>query len=247
MAAASRFAYSFDEPSGDMSRADVNILLADDEANILMLLEMELQAEGDGTVCCGDGGKALATIREDQPSLALLDWNMPVISGLDVCRRLRDTGNQLPVIMITARDEMDDRIAALEAGADDFISKPFNIREVLARVKALLRRSIVVSPDHFSFSELELNGPERRCHYFGVELNLTVREFDLLECFIRNPRQALSRPQLIQKVWGDDYFGDENVVDVYVRYLRKKLEIIREKRIIQTVRGIGFALRLDDQ
>ena len=149
--------------------------------------------------------------------------------------------------MITARDEMDDRIAALEAGADDFISKPFNIREVLARVKALLRRSIVVSPDHLSFSELELNGPERRCHYFGVELNLTVREFDLLECFIRNPRQALSRPQLIQKVWGDDYFGDENVVDVYVRYLRKKLESIRDKRIIQTVRGIGFALRLDDQ
>ena len=130
-----------------MSGADVNILLADDEANILMLLEMELQAEGYCTVCCADGGKALAKILEDQPSLALLDWNMPVISGLDVCRRLRDTGNQLPVIMITARDEMDDRIAALEAGADDFISKPFNIREVLARVKALLRRSIVVSPD----------------------------------------------------------------------------------------------------
>ena len=225
----------------------MSILLADDEANILMLLEMELQAEGYNTVCCEDGGKALAKIREEKPSLALLDWNMPIISGLDVCRRLRETGNQLPVIMITARDEMDDRIAALEAGADDFISKPFNIREVLARVKALLRRSIIVSPDHLSFDELKLNGPERRCHYAGVELNLTVREFDLLECFIRNPRQALSRSQLIQNVWGDDYFGDENVVDVYVRYLRKKLENIKSKRIIQTVRGIGFTLRSEDQ
>ena len=230
-----------------MSGTDVDILIADDEANILMLLEMELQAEGYGTTCCADGGKALAAIREAQPSLALLDWNMPIISGLDVCRRLRDTGNQLPVIMITARDEIDDRVAALEAGADDFIAKPFNIREVLARVKALLRRSTAASPDQLSFGDLHLNGPERRCDYSGVTLNLTVREFDLLECFIRNPRQALSRSQLIQNVWGDDYFGDENVVDVYVRYLRKKLENVKSERIIQTIRGIGFALRSDDQ
>ena len=228
-----------------MAETDVDILIADDEANILMLLEMELQAEGYSTTCCEDGGKALAAIREAQPSIALLDWNMPIISGLDVCRRLRDTGNQLPVIMITARDEMDDRIAALEAGADDFIAKPFNIREVLARVKALLRRSIVVRPDHLNFGDLALNGPERRCRYAGSELNLTVREFDLLECFMRNPRQALSRSQLIQHVWGDDYFGDDNVVDVYVRYLRKKLEDVKSERVIQTIRGVGFALRLE--
>ena len=230
-----------------MSESDLNIVIADDEVNIVMLLEMELQAEGYSTICCEDGGKALSRIREDQPALALLDWNMPIINGLDVCRRLRDTGNRLPVIMITARDEMDDRIAALEAGADDFISKPFNIREVLARVKALLRRSIVSSPDHFSFGELSLNGPERRCCYAGIELNLTVREFDLLECFVRNRRQALSRSQLIQNVWGDDYFGDDNVVDVYVRYLRKKLEDIKPKRVIQTIRGVGFALRLGEE
>lgn len=230
-----------------MFESGVNIVIADDEVNILMLLEMELQAEGYSTTCCEDGGKALSRIREDKPALALLDWNMPIINGLDVCRRLRDTGNRLPIIMITARDEMDDRIAALEAGADDFISKPFNIREVLARVKALLRRSVIASPDHFSFGELSLNGPERRCCYAGVELNLTVREFDLLECFIRNRRQALSRSQLIQNVWGDDYFGDDNVVDVYVRYLRKKLEDIKPKRVIQTIRGVGFALRIDDE
>ena len=223
------------------------ILIADDEANILMLLEMELQAEGFKTIGCSDGGKALAQIRESTPAIALLDWNMPIITGLDVCRRLRETGNQLPVIMITARDEMDDRIAALEAGADDFIAKPFNIREVLARVKALLRRSHSKSPDQLSFGDLHLNGPERSCEYAGVKLKLTVREFDLLECFIRNPRQALSRSQLIQNVWGNDYFGDENVVDVYVRYLRKKLEEVKAERVIQTIRGVGFALRTENE
>ena len=229
-----------------MEATDQVILVADDEANILMLLEMELQAEGFQTIGCNDGAKALAQIRESPPALALLDWNMPIITGLDVCRRLRETGNRLPVIMVTARDEMDDRVAALEAGADDFIAKPFNIREVLARVKALLRRSIAISPDQLSFGDLHLNGSERRCSYGGQELNLTVREFDLLECFLRNPRQALSRTQLIQNVWGEDYFGDDNVVDVYVRYLRRKLEEIKPERIIQTIRGIGFALRVEE-
>ena len=117
---------------------------------------------------------------------------------------------------------------------------------MLARVKALLRRSTAVSPDQLSFGDLHLNGSERRCSYGGQELNLTVREFDLLECFLRNPRQALSRTQLIQNVWGEDYFGDDNVVDVYVRYLRRKLEEVKPDRIIQTIRGIGFALRVDE-
>ena len=228
-----------------MSDAEKTVLIADDEANILMLLEMELQAEGYTTICCNDGSEALAKIRESAPSVALLDWNMPIITGLDVCRRLRETGHALPVIMITARDEMDDKIAALESGADDFISKPFNIREVLARVKALVRRSSPASSDVITARELSLNCAERRCSYHGQELPLTVREFDLLECFMRNPRQALSRGQLIQNVWGEDYFGDDNVVDVYVRYLRRKLEEIHPDRIIQTVRGIGFSLRFE--
>ena len=226
-----------------MADGETTILIADDETNILMLLEMELQADGYQTICCNDGSEALAKIREMPPSVALLDWNMPIISGLDVCRRLRDTGSSLPVIMITARDEMDDKIAALESGADDFISKPFNIREVLARVKALVRRSSPTTSDVITAKELSLNCAERRCTYHGQDISLTVREFDLLECFMRNPRQALSRGQLIQNVWGEDYFGDDNVVDVYVRYLRKKLESTHPDRIIQTVRGIGFALR----
>ena len=228
-----------------MPDGESTILIADDEANILMLLEMELQADGYQTICCNNGSEALAKIRELSPSVALLDWNMPIITGLDVCRRLRDTGSSLPVIMITARDEMDDKIAALESGADDFISKPFNIREVLARVKALVRRSSPSTSDIITNKELNLNCAERRCTYHGQDIALTVREFDLLECFMRNPRQALSRGQLIQNVWGEDYFGDENVVDVYVRYLRKKLEAAQPDRIIQTVRGIGFALRFE--
>lgn len=222
------------------------VLIADDDDNILMLLQMELEAEGFIVSVFSDGSTAMRHLRDSPPDLALLDWNMPGMTGLDVCRRLRDTGVFLPVIMITARDEMDDRVAALESGADDFISKPFNIREVLARVHALMRRSKGFSSDKIQVGDLLLNGAERTVLINEHELNLTVREFDLLECLMRHPRQALTRAQLIQHVWGDDYFGDENVVDVYVRYLRKKLEADGSARIIQTVRGVGFSLRIND-
>ena len=236
-----------------MSTKPPTVLVADDESNIVALLAMELQSEGYTVVTAGDGVSALKVLRTSPPDLALLDWNMPGITGMEICRRLRDTNSVLPVIMITCRDEMDDRIAALETGADDFICKPFNIREVLSRVKALFRRtsSLRDSDSDGSVSgllevgELILNGKERTCLFYQQPLALTVREFDLIQCFMRHPRQALSRGQLIQHVWGDDYFGDENVVDVYVRYLRKKLEAIHPERIIQSVRGIGFALRIE--
>lgn len=229
------------------------VLVADDEVNIVTLLEMELEAEDFNVVTANDGISALKILREDPPSLALLDWNMGGITGLEICQRLRDTGSSLPVIMITCRDEIDDRVAALETGADDFISKPFNIREVIARVKALIRRSSGTSASSKDGSEaveievgpLSLNRAERTCAILGSPLMLTVREFDLLDCFMRHPRQVLSRGQLIQQVWGEDYFGDENVVDVYVRYLRKKLEATGSERLIHTVRGVGFSLRLE--
>ena len=229
------------------------VLVADDEVNIVTLLKMELEAEDFNVVTANDGISALKILREDPPSLALLDWNMGGITGLEICQRLRDTGSSLPVIMITCRDEIDDRVAALETGADDFISKPFNIREVIARVKALIRRSSGTSASSNEGSEaveievgpLSLNRSERTCAILGSPLMLTVREFDLLDCFMRHPRQVLSRGQLIQQVWGEDYFGDENVVDVYVRYLRKKLEATGSERLIHTVRGVGFSLRLE--
>lgn len=221
------------------------ILLADDEPNILLLLEIELKAEGFDICSFAEGVSALKHIRESPPDLALLDWSMPGISGLDICRRMRETGLFLPVIMVTARDHIDDRVSALDAGADDFISKPFNIRELIARVKALLRRSKGFSPDLLSFGALALNCSERTCCFKQHRISLTVREFDLLECFMRHPRQVLTRAQLIQRVWGEDYFGDDNVVDVYVRYLRGKIESTGESRVIHTVRGVGFVLRSD--
>ena len=221
------------------------VLLADDEPNILLLLEIELQAEGFDVCSFAEGFSALKRIRESPPDLALLDWSMPGISGLDICRRMRETGLFLPVIMVTARDQIDDRVSALDAGADDFISKPFNVRELIARVKALMRRSKGFSPDLLSFGALALNCSERTCSFKQDRISLTVREFDLLECFMRHPKQVLSRSQLIQRVWGEDYFGDDNVVDVYVRYLRNKIESAGESRVIHTVRGVGFALRSD--
>ncbi len=224
-----------------------SILLADDDANIRALLHMELEAEGHQVMAFEDGVMAMKALRESPPSLALLDWNMPGMTGLDICRRLRETGVYLPVIMITARDEMEDRIAALDSGADDFISKPFNIREVIARVRALLRRSSGFTSDEIQIGDLMLNCAERSSSFNGISLRLSIREFDLLECLMRHHRQAMTRSQLIQHVWGDDYFGDDNVVDVYISYLRRKLETAGSDRIIHTVRGIGFSLRLGDR
>ena len=229
------------------------ILVADDEANIVTLLQIELEAEEFNVITAYDGITALKALRENPPSLALLDWNMGGITGIEICQRLRETGLSLPVIMITCRDEIDDRVAALETGADDFISKPFNIREVIARVKALIRRSNETRSgsgtegDIIELGLLSLNSAEKTCKFNSKSLILTVREFDLLECFMRHPRQVLSRGQLIQHIWGEDYFGDENVVDVYVRYLRKKLEATGSKRLIHTIRGVGFSLRMEEQ
>lgn len=238
-----------------MSENTSTVLVADDEPKIVTLIKLELQQEGFTVVTASDGVSALEVLRSSPPDIALLDWNMEGITGLEICRRLRETGVLLPVIMITCRDEIDDRVAALETGADDYICKPFNIRELLARVKSLIRRSCCsmtdcTTSDHASSNmlqvgDLNLNGTERTCSINGNALALTVREFDLLECFMRHPRHALSRAQLIQHVWGDDYFGDEHVVDTYVRYLRKKLEDTGSNRLIHTVRGVGFALRVD--
>ena len=182
--------------------------------------------------------RSLAKIRDATVCPFLI--NMPIISGLDVCRRLRD-GSSLPVIMITARDEMTTKLP--HWNLERMTSSPSHSTFVKFWAEALVRRSSPTTSDVITAKKPSLNCAERRCTYHGQDISLTVREFDLLECFMRNPRQALSRGQLIQNVWGEDYFGDDNVVDVYVRYLRKKLESTHPDRIIQTVRGIGFALR----
>ena len=216
------------------------VFLADDEANIVMLLEMELEAEGFTVVTAADGITAIKALREAPPDLALLDWNMPGMTGLDICRRLRETGVFLPVIMITARDEMDDRVAALDAGADDFISKPFNIREVLARVKALLRRSGAPENNLLEACGITLNLDSHRITIQGNDVHTGPTEFRLLELLMRNPDRAFDRNQLLDRVWGRSVYVEERTVDVHILRLRKLLKPYGLDRTVQTVRSVGY-------
>lgn len=223
----------------------LSILVADDDANIASLIAMECEEEGYQVEVVSDGQQAILRLREGVFSLAILDWDMPIMSGYDVCRRIRDKGGNLPVLMVTAKDEVDDRIKALDAGADDYLCKPFNIRELLARVRALVRRANVdhKEGDRLAFESIQVIRSEHRCVIDGQEIHLTVREFDLLAALMDRPGQVFSRARLIEKVWGEDYFGDESVVDTYIKYLRAKLDKAGAQGFIQTVRGVGFTLR----
>jgi two-component system, OmpR family, response regulator MprA len=220
-----------------------SILIAEDDPAMQFLLRSEFEAEDFEVSSCGDGAEALTSARQLKPSLIVLDWNMPAISGLDVCKRLRDTGVTTPVLMITARVDVEDRILALDSGVDDVIVKPFNIRELIARARSLIRRVNDLDDEVLAFNGLSLNLLERRCIFDGQDVRLTVREFDLLKCLLNHSPAVVSREVAISEVWGDEYFGDSNVVDVYIRYLRKKLEDVSPDRLIETVRGVGFVLR----
>ena len=168
---------------------------------------------------------------------------LPGISGLEICKRLRQTGDRVPIILLTAKDEIGDRVAGLDAGADDYIVKPFSLEELLARVRAHLRRTQEDSPDVLQFSDLKLNRSTREVTRDKRHMELTAKEFDLLEYLMSHPRQVLTRDQILERVWGYDFLGDSNIIEVYVRYLRLKLEAEGEKRLIQTVRGVGYTLR----
>jgi DNA-binding response OmpR family regulator len=190
-----------------------------------------------------DGMTGLMLAREHSPDLALLDWMLPGLSGVELCRRLRATGFKAPIIFLTAKDEVEDRVAGLDAGADDYVTKPFSIEELLARVRAHLRRNQETDEDILQFETLVLNRKTREVDRGARAIALTAKEFDLLEYFLRHPRQVLTRDQILENVWGYDFVGDSNIVEVYVRYLRLKLEETQESRLIHTVRGVGYALR----
>jgi DNA-binding response OmpR family regulator len=190
-----------------------------------------------------DGLTGLTTAREVNPDLVILDWMMPGFTGLEVCRRLRATGSQVPVILLTAKDEVGDRVAGLDAGADDYVVKPFSIEELLARVRAHLRRTQEADPDTLEFADLCLNRRSREVHRAGRLIDLTAKEFDLLDYLMAHPRQVITRDRILEQVWGYDFMGDSNIIEVYIRYLRLKLEANQEKRLIQTVRGVGYVLR----
>jgi DNA-binding response OmpR family regulator len=219
------------------------ILLVEDEIQLARFIELELQSEGYRVSVAHDGMTGLTLARETPPDLALLDWMLPGLSGLELCRRLRTTGFKAPIIFLTAKDEVSDRVSGLDAGADDYVVKPFSIEELIARVRAHLRRNQGGDEDVLQFENLSLNRKTREVFRGSRLIELSAKEFDLLEYFLRHPRQVLTRDQILETVWGYDFLGDSNIIEVYVRYLRLKLEEAQESRLIQTIRGVGYALR----
>jgi DNA-binding response OmpR family regulator len=220
-----------------------HILLVEDEVKLARFVELELSSEGYHTSMAHDGIAGLTLARESSPDLMILDWMLPGLSGVEVCRRLRATENKAPVILLTARDEVSDRVAGLDAGADDYLVKPFSIEELLARVRAHLRRTQEVDLDVLQFEDLSLNRRTREVFRGKRASELTAKEFDLLDYLLSHPRQVCTRYQILERVWGYDFGGDSNIIEVYVRYLRLKLEENNEKRLIHTVRGVGYVLR----
>lgn len=221
------------------------LLVIEDDVTIADFVRRGLIYEGFQVEMAPDGERGLVAARDRPPDLVILDWMLPGLDGLEVLRRLRAAGD-LPVLMLTAKDAVADRVAGLEAGADDYLVKPFHFEELLARVRALLRRR-ASEPDAevLRFSDLTLNTVTRQAQRGERLVDLTAKEYDLLEYFMRHPRQVLTREQIYDRVWGYDFGGESNIIEVYVRYLRGKLEASSEPRLIQTIRGVGYALRED--
>jgi two-component system response regulator MprA len=223
----------------------MRILVVDDDAAVRESLGRALRLEGYDVELASDGAEALERLEAngDDPDLVVLDVLMPNVDGLEVCRTLRRTGSRLPVLMLTARDEVSDRVAGLDAGADDYVVKPFALAELLARVRALLRRSADEAVDVLRFADLELDPSTREVRRDGDPIELTRTEFALLELFLLNPRQVLTRSIIFERVWGYDFGFGSNSLDVYIGYLRRKTEAGGKSRLIQTIRGVGYALR----
>jgi two-component system response regulator MprA len=225
----------------------VKILVVDDERAVRESLRRALELEGYEIELAVDGREALSVLagEELQPDAVILDVLMPGVDGLEVCRSLRKAGNHVPVLMLTARDEVENRVAGLDAGADDYVTKPFALEELLARVRALLRRTTNGdgAGELLSFADLEVDLGTREVRRAGRTIELTRTEFALLELFLRNPRQVLTRSIIFERVWGYDFGFASNSLDVYIGYLRRKTEAGGEPRLIQTVRGVGYALR----
>ena len=222
----------------------MKILVVDDERAVRDSLRRALELEGYEIELAADGNEALARLESsDEPDAIILDVLMPGVDGLEVCRRLRSAGSTLPVLMLTARTEVEDRVAGLDAGADDYVTKPFALEELLARTRALLRRASDESGEALRFADLELDPGTREVRRGDRPIELTRTEFSLLELFMRNPRQVLTRSVIFERVWGYDFGFASNSLDVYIGYLRRKTEAGGEPRLIHTVRGVGYALR----
>jgi two-component system, OmpR family, response regulator MprA len=220
------------------------ILVVDDDAAVTSVLRRGFAYEGYAVSTAASGAEALASAREQPPDIVVLDIMMPGMDGLDVCRRLRQADEALPILMLTAKDAAADEVAGLDAGADDYVAKPFDFDVLAARVRALLRhREAVLGGDVLSHADLRLDMGARIAYRGDREITLTTTEFKLLSLMLGNARQVLTKERILEHVWGYDFGGNTNIVEVYVRTLRQKLEADGEPRLIQTMRGAGYVLR----
>lgn len=222
-----------------------HILVVDDDNRITNALRRTLAYEGYSVTTAANGEEALSLARRKPPDLVILDCMLPRMDGFEVCRRLRETDHDTAILMLTARDAIPDRVRGLENGADDYLVKPFALQELLARVKALLRRRIPpdVQREVLSFADLELDTATRQARRGNRVVDLSTTEYELLSLFLRNPRIVLTRSVVMDRIWGSDFEGGDNVLEVYIAHLRNKLEQQGETRLIQTVRGAGYVLK----
>jgi len=220
----------------------MRLLVVDDDAKITALLSRALTHQGYEVLIAHDGYQALAITHQKSPDLIVLDLMLPDIDGIHVCKRIRQQ-SRVPILMLTAKDEVNDRVMGLDSGADDYLVKPFALDELLARVRALLRRASDSAEEVLRYGDLVLDVSTRQARRGERTVTLTAKEFDLLQLLMRNPRRVLTRQRIMEEVWGYDFEGESNVLEVYVGYLRQKLEAENEPRLIHTVRGVGYVLR----
>jgi DNA-binding response OmpR family regulator len=221
------------------------ILIVEDEEKLSRVLELELKYEGYDTIIADNGEAALQLLTDQTWDLVLLDIMIPNLSGLEVLRRLRRKDQHTPVILLTARDEIHDKVSGLDLGANDYVTKPFQIEELLARIRVHLRKGEkTIQQEHVTLGEVTVDLKTRDIVRAGQPISLTPREYDLLVCLMKHKNQVLTREQLIEQVWGYDYLGDTNVVDVYIRYVRQKVDQGFTPAYIQTVRGVGYMMKV---
>lgn len=221
---------------------NARILVIEDEDKIRQFLQRGLSYADYRVDTASDGLKGLESARDNPPDLILLDLMLPTIDGIEVCRRLR-AASDVPILMLTAKESIEDRVEGLDAGADDYLVKPFAFDELVARIRALLRRVQPSQPQIYHFADLELDTGTRRGQRGEHTFDLTAKEYELLELFMRHPRQVLTREVIFDRVWNYDFGGESNIIEVYVRYLRQKTEVNNMSRLIHTVRGVGYVMR----
>ena len=236
----------------ELAKSRPRVLVVDDEPRLTELLSLELDVEGYDVDIASDGATGLIRSRsEPAPDLIILDWNLPDFSGIDICQRIRAGGICTPILMLTGHEEVSDRVTALDAGVDDYLIKPFSIDELMARLRAMQRRAEAFSGRNepgqeavqLRVADLSMDTRTRDVKRTGRSIQLSVKEYDLLICLMRGSGRVLERQEIMRAVWGENFYGDDNLLDVYIRYLRKKVESKDAPTLIHTVRGVGFILR----